>query len=363
MLVAFVFETSAAPSFNVKSLADIHRLTKINLPDSLGICIDNDSTWSYLNKPLRVCTNRFGDVSHIGYKLFNTELLEGEKSRIVLEFIERYALEFDLQRKFSYKAIDKNQFIVKFRKGEVTMLHSITPDDGVSISKEEHHGFIVACGSGRHKVEMFIPFDCQLLRGTDAVELENVLERDINRIPFRQFPDTLPDRWKDHRMYVSDSLTYVTKGHFLNEMIRSELYLVKRNGKYHISTDKTNLTHYVSNVMQTGCAERPLPLLMTINKYAYKESVVETTLQQYLEYCQTEKCDLYLGFKEIKPDTVSVTLFAYQPDLVYNHMLSVEIPVSLLFSGEGRIVGKLYAYTPLKNISKELFINIDTPDL
>ena len=223
MLVAFVSTMNAAPSFYVKSLADIHKLTQINLPDSLGIQVENDSTWSYLNKPLRVCTNRFGDVSHIGYKLFRTEWLQLDPARPVLEFIERYALEFDLQRKFAYKEIDENQFHIYFRQGDANMLRRISPDDNYSVMEEEHKGFVVTCGSGKNQVVVFVPYDYQLLRGTNAVELENVIERDINRIPFRLISDELPDRWKNVQIYSSDSLTYVSKGRFLNGMIRSEL--------------------------------------------------------------------------------------------------------------------------------------------
>ena len=361
MLVAYTAMVGATPSFYVQNLATIHQLLHLNLPSQLEPGVDNDTTWTYMNHPLRVCTNRYGDVSHIGYKLFHPDIVQSYPLRPVLDFIERYALEYDLTRQFAYKEIDENQFYVDFRQGNVSLLKHVKPEEPVSIQEEEHCGFVVNCGSGKHQIEVFIPYDYQLLVGTNAVELEQVIERDLERVPFRLIGDELPTRWEKATRYTADDKACVSKGSFLNDLIRSDLYLDKKDNRYHVSTDTSNLVHYVGNLLLTGCAAQPLPLIVTLNKYGYTHTEVSITLQQYLDYCQAEGCELYVGFKQVTADSLSATLFAYHPKLKYNHMLSVEVPVALIERGEGSIRGKLYAYTPLQKISRELFINTQKP--
>ena len=70
---AFTFKVDAAPSFYTRCLETLSKAMKLNLPDRMEADVDNDSTWHYAGKPLRVRTNTYGDVSHIGYKLFDSQ--------------------------------------------------------------------------------------------------------------------------------------------------------------------------------------------------------------------------------------------------------------------------------------------------
>ena len=356
MMVAFALRASAAPSFHFKCLKDIYQKIEIQLPDSLGPNVDNDSTWTFSGKTLRVCTNRHGDVSHIGYKLFPTSFVQKFQPREVLDFVERYALEVDICRKFGYKLVDRVQLHVSFKQGEAQMLRFVTPEQVLSVNEVVDRGFVVECGSGDKKVVMEIPLDYQLLIGADAVELENVLERDLNREPEALVGDTLPAAWKSAHISKSDSALVASKDYFLHELIRSDLYLKKgKDGVFRLDMDKTKSTHYINNLLLTGVGDKLIPLTFTFNKYGYKKVKRQTTLQQFLSFCRAEGCEMYLGFKKVADETVSVTLFALNRRLAYNHMLSLEYPKSLLDSGEGQLVGVLYAYTPLQVFSKEVF--------
>ena len=70
---AFVFRMNAAPLFHTRCLETLSKSLQLELPDSMGENVDNDSTWHFSGKPLRVRTNMYGDVSHIGYKLFDSQ--------------------------------------------------------------------------------------------------------------------------------------------------------------------------------------------------------------------------------------------------------------------------------------------------
>ena len=65
--VALALSAGAAPTYQVPCLERLARSIGLNLPDNLGPDADNDSTWSHRGRALRVRTNAYGDISHIGF--------------------------------------------------------------------------------------------------------------------------------------------------------------------------------------------------------------------------------------------------------------------------------------------------------
>lgn len=71
IVLAFTIQVNAKTSFRTERLKTIAGMVKLNVPDSLEKHLTIDSLGRYKNKPVKLKTNSFGDVSHIGYKLFN----------------------------------------------------------------------------------------------------------------------------------------------------------------------------------------------------------------------------------------------------------------------------------------------------
>ena len=90
--VVFTLAVNATPTYQVPNLERLAHSIGLNLPDKLEPDADYDATWSYCGRSLRVRTNAYGDVSHIGYKLFDSAWAAAHDVRPVLDFIERYAL-------------------------------------------------------------------------------------------------------------------------------------------------------------------------------------------------------------------------------------------------------------------------------
>ena len=88
---------------------------------------DMDSVAVVKNKPIHVRTNAWGDVVHIGYSMFNSELVAHYHNPYIFDFIERYLLELDL-------GLDKRDIETRMRidcvtmvKGRLWQLRSVTP--------------------------------------------------------------------------------------------------------------------------------------------------------------------------------------------------------------------------------------------
>ena len=77
----------ATPYYNVR-LSKIANAVGVNLPDTIGKNTNNDTLYTFKGKPLRIRTNAFGDVCHIGYKLFHNELMAAYGESPAFDFLE-----------------------------------------------------------------------------------------------------------------------------------------------------------------------------------------------------------------------------------------------------------------------------------
>ena len=324
----------------------------------MGENIDNDSTWSFSGKQLRVRTNVYGDISHIGYKLFDSRWAKDFEAQPLLDFIERYALEQDIFVREKDKVEETSKRRIVFIEGNASMLRLRTPEMPITINEKERREYSVEWGNGKQKVSMIIPADYQLFTGANAIELENIFERDVCRLTSTLIADTLPSNWKYSNISRSDNLIIASNGNYLSDMIRSDLYLEKApEGKLVLLINESKPLQSVSNILLTGHSDKELPLELTIDKYGYRKTNIEITLQQFIIYCQQENCKLYLGIKTHTNETITATLFAVNSKMEYNHMIRLTFTLIIINKGEGKIKGKLYAYTPLQNITEKFFIN------
>ncbi len=355
--LTFAFCAGASPVYRVPCLERIAQAVGLQLSDTLGINMDNDSTWNYNGRPLRVCTNTYGDVSHIGYRLFDSRWAATYDIRPLLDFIERYALEEDIVP-YGDKAEAVSRKAVTFLQGDAALLKTLMPDIPFSISERERRAYHVEWGTEDGKVSFIVSADYQCMLGANLIELEDMLERDLCRCSSETMPDTLPSAWKAFPVSISEKLAIVDGGTFLGDLIRSRLFLqADDDGIYHILCDNIHIRESINNILLTGsCGGRSIPLRLTLDRYGNVKREMTLTFQQFVRYCETEGCRLYLGVKEQTDTDMFATIFAVNDKLAYCHTLSLSVPFSLL-RGEGCITGTLYAFTPLQNITEKFFIN------
>lgn len=354
---AFVFRMNAAPLFHTRCLETLSKSLQLELPDSMGENVDNDSTWHFSGKPLRVRTNVYGDVSHIGYKLFDSQWAAAYAARPLLDFLERYALELDVPRKGVDKAEEAARKPVTFVKGNLSMLRNRTPQTNCVINEVERRRYTVEWEEGNQQVCLIVPADYQLFMGADAVELEQIFERDVKRMKAELPGAALPVSWEDGNRSRADSILIVSKGCYLSDQIRSDLYLYATPQDTLLLADTLRPVQTVNNILLTGYFDREIPLQLTVDKYGYLKSEMEIALQQLLAYCRMENCMLFLGIKNRTSDLLSVTLFAVNMKMAYSHTISLEFPFGILRGTQEKIKGRIYVYTPLQNITEKFFIN------
>ena len=354
-VVAFACRAMAAPAYHTSCQERLARAIGLALPDTLGPGVDNDSTWNFRGRTLRIRTNNFGDVSHIGYKLFDTRWAATSAERPVLDFVERYALEEDVLLPED-KAEFTSRKAVAFRQGNATMLKSLTPETPVQIQAQERRAYQLDWGEGDGKVCLVIQADCQTIWGVNLLEQEAILKRDLLRTSAALMGDSLPEAWRGCPVSQADTLAVADAGTFLSDLIRSRVFLCKDGqGMWRLLWNEALPRQTLNNLLLTGCAPWPVPLKLTWDKYGYAKEKMDLTLQQWVRYCENEGCRLYVGVKESKETGQEVTLFAVHFGLAYCHTLSLSVQDGWL-RGKASLAGTLYAFTPLQNIAEKFFI-------
>lgn len=365
---AFTLVVNAGVTFRTRCLEQLARAMHLELPGKLGPDVNNDSTWTFKGKPLRVCTNSLGDISHIGYKLFNTGWAASYRPAELLYFIERMALEEDVQVPGVNRAEREARRNVMFGAGHAGILKHFSPDDATGIESRGKKGFVVRMQQvqregqkKQQRVEMAIRTDYQVLSGANAIELENIVERDLPRMSAEPVTaEQVLSDWKKASFSHAEGYSIASKGTFLSNQIRASLYLQGKGSQQCLVMDSKMPLQSLHNLLLTGCSPRPIPLQLTLNKYGYRQHHLKVTLQQFVRYCQAEGCILYLGIKDKDAQTVSCTLWAVNHTLAYSHMLILKVPVNLIAGTPGMLTGTLYTYTPLQSMTDKFFNNSQT---
>ncbi|MBR1880174.1 MAG: hypothetical protein IJ804_05450 [Prevotella sp.] len=325
---------------------------------------DMDSVAVVKNKPIHVRTNAWGDVVHIGYSMFNSELVAHYHNPYIFDFIERYLLELDL-------GLDKRDIETRMRidcvtmvKGRLWQLRSVTPlsDIKLTIDEKERKMYRLNCTVAANDLSITIPADCQLLLGANAIELEKVFSRSVKHFTTIVGVDTISDL-SSMRVSIAGK-TLVTDGDFyMSKAIRNSLYLREDNGVRKLICSPKLPSRSISNIMLTGVFANELPMELVLNRYGNQRDTLDVTLQQFIAYCKQEGATLYFGIKELSEEILRGTLFAYNANLACTHMLSVEFPFSLLEGGKEKIRATTYVYIPLGHIADTFFIDDYNPTL
>ena len=354
--LACVLSTHAAPQFATRRLSAIAAATGIVVPDSINAGYDDTSTWSFRGRQLHVTTNAFGDVEHIGYRLFPTRAATANKPKAVFNFIERYFLELDLALDKRLPAARLDIDKVTCNNGNIAMRTKISPETPFTIEEIERRMFRVSWVIGSDKLSMTIPADCQLLLGADAVELEEIFWCNIKRaVPLA--PDSATSFWTEAKTYRSGNLLIAEGGQYLSKMIRGDIYLTENNGKRRLLIDKHKPVQTAINMLLTGAAERDFPLHLTLNRYGYQSTEADIAYQQLVSLCRQEGCQLFVGVKTHTNTEITATVFALNSHLAYNHVLTVSIPITLIEGKGGTATATAYAYVPLQNVTERFFTN------
>lgn len=361
LMVLLTTQLCHAHTYRTARLKQIASALSLRLPTDLKPSTDLGVVANRGGKEVYATTNAYGEVSHIGYRLFAPELAAHYQNEPLFQFIERYLLELDLRIDGKAADVRMNVDQVVFTRGTTALLRTLTPQTNFSFDMEEirnrFYRLTWTFDPDGKEVSMVIPANCQLIIGANAIELEQMAVRDIQRA-VKMAPKDILERWAEAKGFRGEHALILDGGAYMSRYIRGDLYVSETEGRNHPVCTPWQPMQSVSNLMLTGIADKEFPLALTMNRYGGKRDQMDVKLSQYIAFCLAEGCKLYFGVKKQTETELTGALFAYNQRFAYTHLLDVTFPLSLLSgqttTGE-RIRCMAYVYIPTKLLDDRLF--------
>ena len=304
---------------------------------------------------LTVRANRYGEISHIGLYLFPREVREGALSPIY-DFLERNLLERNLPSLDGELRHQQQGEHVYFGVGSAHTPFSFNGTENFSEERVDLKRYRVTWTQGNREVlKISFDMDYELLSGCNSIELEQLFIRRLQH--FKSQQDSVSAF--DIRQFPQNTTSYVAKGDsFLIAEMRNDLYFEHNDSTgWQLSDHAESISKTLSNMMLSPEFHRQPELQLIVDKYGYAADTVSVSYRNLLQMCMEDGCTPYFGIKERKDDgSYTGTLLLVNRKGSYVHMLSTAVPAATLTdTGNGKIIGRLYVYIPMHNVSDRYF--------
>ena len=327
----------------------------LSLPGIDTLSAGTHTHFTYQSRPLIVRVNAWGEVEHIGLRLFAEEAKTGA-SLPVYDFLERYLLERNLM-KGTDEEIRLGFDNVVCETGSFADALRLDSTQTFSIAYQPFSGYRASWSEkGKERLVLAFEADYQLLSGCSLIELEKNYLRDMSR--FRSDTDT-PFIYGSIA-FPETGTFYIKKGNsFLIESIRNDLYFQKDEAHgWKLVNNPRKPYQSIANLFLAKEAGENYRLSVTLDMYGYREAKDTIGLNDWLDLCEREECTPYFGMKAKTDSTYTGTLFMVNEACGFIHMLSVVVPMDVMEKQEGLIEGRLFVYIPTRSLRRELLFNI-----
>lgn len=304
-------------------------------------------------------TDKFGNVCHLGLKLFEDDALATINNQYLSDFLERYLLELSfLNTNERVKRMKLDG--VKILEGDVSWLPKITSGLPVSVKATRRRHYEVTWELPKGNFTLFIPADSQLLLGANIIELEQIIAKEL-----KEYRDSISQDFNllaSDKSNESDSVVVVNQDRFLSDLIRSDLILVKnQDGNFlpFYNIDSPNKS--VTQMFLSGYSPFPVTINCTIDNYDGEGDNIIVNLSDMIGYFLNNGDRLFFGIKENDGEILKGTLFCYNEKLAYCHVISIDFPLSILNDNSEMVNARGHVFIPLQNITELFFINNLSP--
>ena len=355
LMVATCCISMRATSFDTQRLERLAGYLNLQKLDTLPV--GTTDTYHYRQHPLTIRKNQWGEIDHIGLKLF-PESLRRLQPLPVYDFLERYLLARMATPDKTEDAQRMQWEKVNFNIGNTNT--ALTLDTTAVFSSEyvDLHVYRVSWTvEDKTVLQLSFNMDYQLLTGCDAVELEHRFIRHLSR--YQAHPassDVAGNIPADGTEYTrSDS-------YYMSPMVRNDIYYTRKasNMPWTLVEDASRATKTINNWMIAPESNNALPLVITIDKYGYEVDSLRTTYRVWQQLCMEEGCLPYYGLKSKQNGWYEGTVFMVNKKGGYVHLLSIDIPEGMIKESSTSLAkARMYAYIPLYNVSAQLLHNVE----
>lgn len=333
-----------------------------------SLCYDN---------PVIVTADPFRTINHIGLKLFDRAIVEGNPSP-VYNFVERLFLEILLLKNDAEikKYLSESKVILRgngslqqnIAKGLLRVLAEITPEQSVFITTDNNRYTVSWLRQGKPILSVRFPIQYELLWGMNKAEAENRFYSDIvffkNKVTRSESPE-LPE--PESLVPMGDSCYCVVGDFYGIEAVTSNRYYRRfPDGGFRPLADVQHPIEAITNLFtveanfQAGI-DQQIVADITQKMYGGRKNEFRLPLNQLVAFCKTSGCEAYVGIESKEDNLLRGVVIMTNRSLGYNHLFYFNTDVRILAQPAKYTLNiQLYAFVPMHNVNNlynDKFIN------
>ena len=288
-------------------------------------------------------------ITHIGYHLFSEESHSASHSD-VLSFIERIILQL-MYPGFKTKEWLLRDYKMKFEKGGISDVKRIHCDDEFSLSIQGGKNAVAIWSrNGKSFLEFSFPMEYGLLSSEDKVEAEANFSNDVLKSVIQE-EKVHPQTVKMLKKSIQNDFFTKKGNYYIDKRINSDTYYKLVDGTPSLLLDVTYPAESSANMMLDMSTGGDYRLNFKQILYGYKHKQFQTSLRQWLSFCQIQGCKLYFGIEKILSTGVRASVIAVNELAGYNHVMFVKIPFRVIDDKKGEIEAQIHTYVPMHNVT------------
>ena len=343
LLLLFINMEVAADVTSFRS-AELQRLVTI-------LCVETDSLKEGVNscmaggRQVKLVKNH-GQVTFVGYDLFSDELKAAARTPI-LNFLERYFLQLDYPTTDRPAARMMREDRFHFDTGSLATVATLRADDAFSYGFENKRYVATWSREGLPVLSVSFPAEHELISGENKKEAELNVENDIRQAPMDGVPpvnEAVLSPTVQNDYLVKRGSTY------MRDLLTSDLYYQRRDSTLMLICDTNHPLESAANLMLSPEGGAGFTLKMKQVLYGYKKKLYDVPLSNWIAYCLKGGCELYFGAESIDDKEIKATVIAVNVAENFNHVLFVNIPLSVIEQGKGEIAAHLESFIPMHNV-------------
>jgi hypothetical protein len=242
---------------------------------------------------------------------------------------------------------------MKIENGGIDQLHLVNNETVLSMRAKDNR-YTICFSNGNFKlIQLSCPMSYQLITQKKLSELEKLFIKNLYAYKIKE--NTASNKVNKSELKKTAPYLYIKKGsnYFLDE-INNDLYYIEKRGKLTQVYDPAYLAESICNMLISENVPCDISLKLIVRQYGFKTDELRIPLKQWITYCKSENCDIYVGVEKMSTNSLKACVFVVNEYFKYNHVMNVEVPYTLLEKEKGEIKAAITIYIPTHNI-KTLF--------
>lgn len=305
-----------------------------------------------------------GKIEHVGFKLFNRELMESH-SVPIYRFMERYMLELFLleddkdiytRLKMDRVKISSEIYLeVPMKKGLQKVISENFSDCSIFITNNGQNNIVSCVKSDKVLAQIIFPLRYELITGFSKLEAESLFYPQLLQyLAVENQTEENPLSLYDLQSYKDSLYCTYEEFYMLEDVVSTSYY--RKDGDNYIPLYGTKYT--AESLYNLFNASHNLGVIASVSQSLYgidKNISYEVPVKELACYLRSQGCRLYTGIKGKKGREMQFVVMAVNSDLGYQHLLICSGDNRVLnMSDESKIKIKMYCHIPTHNVSSLL---------